>query len=103
MLDIIFDLDKGKCFKIWLERVGFFVVALINRQDQLCSEKRERGRQGGSEREREGGRERFDFIPVYILPCNYPACIYPLKVNNRNTRTRCEICSKLTIKTSERR
>ena len=57
MLDIIFDLDKGKCFKIWLERVGFFVVALINRQDQLCSEKRERGREGGSEREREGGRE----------------------------------------------
>ena len=25
------------------------------------------------------------------------------KVNNRNTRPRCEICSKLTIKTSERR
>ena len=25
------------------------------------------------------------------------------KVNNRNTRTRCEICSKLTIKTAERR
>ena len=24
------------------------------------------------------------------------------KVNNRNTTTRCEICSKLTIKTSER-
>ena len=24
------------------------------------------------------------------------------KVNNRNTRTRCEICSKLTIKTPER-
>ena len=28
-----------------------------------------------------------------------PAGIYLLKVNNRNTRTRCEICSKLTIKT----
>ena len=28
---------------------------------------------------------------------------YMFKVNNRNTRTRCEICSKLTIKTSERR
>ena len=28
--------------------------------------------------------------------------IYLLKVNNRNTRTRCEICSKLTIKTPER-
>ena len=31
------------------------------------------------------------------------AGIYLLKNNNRNTRTRCEICSKLTIKTSERR
>ena len=31
---------------------------------------------------------------LYIL-----ACIYLLKVNNRNIRTRCEICSKLTIKT----
>ena len=28
--------------------------------------------------------------------------IYLLKVNNRNTRIRCEICSKLTIKTPER-
>ena len=26
---------------------------------------------------------------------------YMFKVNNRNTRKRCEICSKLTIKTSE--
>ena len=33
----------------------------------------------------------------------YPVDIYLLKVNNRNTRTRCEICSKLTIKTPERR
>ena len=32
-----------------------------------------------------------------------PAGIYLLKVNNRNTRTRCEICSKLTIKIPERR
>ena len=31
------------------------------------------------------------------------AGIYLPKVNNRNTRTRCEICSKLTIKTPERR
>ena len=34
---------------------------------------------------------------------NDPAGIYLLKVNNRDTRTRCEICSKLTIKTPERR
>ena len=28
-----------------------------------------------------------------------PTSIYLLKVNNRNTKTRCEICSKLIIKT----
>ena len=32
-----------------------------------------------------------------------PADNYMFKVNNRNIKTRCEICSKLTIKTSERR
>ena len=32
----------------------------------------------------------------------FPAGIYLLKVNDRNTRTRCEICSKLTIKIPER-
>ena len=32
-----------------------------------------------------------------------PAGIYLLKVNNRDTRTRCKICSKLTIKTPEQR
>ena len=32
-----------------------------------------------------------------------PAGIYPLNVNNRSTRTKCEICSKLTIKTPEGR
>ena len=31
-----------------------------------------------------------------------PAGNYMFKVNNRNTRTRCEICSKLTIKIPER-
>ena len=34
---------------------------------------------------------------------NIPAGNYMFKVSNRNTRTRCEICSKLTIKTPERR
>ena len=32
-----------------------------------------------------------------------PASIYLFKVNNRNTRERCEFCSKSTIKTLERR
>ena len=33
----------------------------------------------------------------------HPSRIYQLKVNNRNTRTRCEMCSKLTTKTPQRR
>ena len=33
----------------------------------------------------------------------YPIDIYLLKVNNINTRIRCEICSKSTIKTLEQR
>ena len=38
---------------------------------------------------------------VYWTTYYYPAGTYLLKVNNRNTRVRCEICSKLTIKTPE--
>ena len=34
---------------------------------------------------------------------SYPVGIYLFKVNNRNTRTRCEICLKLAIKTPEGR
>ena len=42
------------------------------------------------------------FVVILFLVLNkYPAANYILKVNNRNTRTRCEICSKLTIKTPE--
>ena len=33
----------------------------------------------------------------------FPASIYLFRVNNRNNRRRCKICSKLTIKTLERR
>ena len=41
------------------------------------------------------------FLNVLLLTKN-PANIYLLKVNNRNNRKRCEICSELTIKTPER-
>ena len=34
---------------------------------------------------------------------NYPAGINLFKVNKKNSRTMCEICSKLTIKTPKRR
>ena len=46
----------------------------------------------------------FDhFSTLHMKGLVYQAGIYLLKVNNRNTRTKCEICSKLTIKTPERR
>ena len=44
--------------------------------------------------------------PIWVIfpSCrNYPAGIYLFKVDNRNTRTMYEVCSKLTIKTPERR
>ena len=37
------------------------------------------------------------------LSTDFPANIYLFKFNKRNTRKRCEICSKLTIKTPEQR
>ena len=57
--------------------------------------------------------KRFIYFSLKIIDCfmnsyrtavkrNWPAGNYMFKVNKRNTRTRCEICSKLTIKTLER-
>ena len=37
-----------------------------------------------------------------LLIICYPVNTFLFKVNNRNTRKRCEICSKLTINTPER-
>ena len=46
----------------------------------------------------------FQFKSFYFINVRLkPAENYMFKVNNRNTRTWCEICSKLTIKTTERR
>ena len=39
---------------------------------------------------------------IYFMRSHIPA-VFLLKANNRNTRTRCEICSKLAINTPERR
>ena len=38
-----------------------------------------------------------------MLLYNFPAGDCMFKINNRNTRTRCETCSNLTIKTPEQR
>ena len=40
---------------------------------------------------------------MILLVRSFSVGIYLLKVNNRNTRTRCEICSKLTTKMPGRR
>ena len=40
---------------------------------------------------------------IIHFKCDNCECNYRLKVNNRNTKTRCEICSKFKIKTPERR
>ena len=44
--------------------------------------------------------KRFE---LYNSVIDKPAGIYLVKVNNRNTRTRCEICLKLTINIPQRR
>ena len=41
----------------------------------------------------------FSVFYTISYPIHHPAGIYLFKVNNRNTRARCEICLKLTIKT----
>ena len=46
--------------------------------------------------------ESLEFISSYLKKKNSSAGIYLLKINDRNTRTICEICSKLTKKTPER-
>ena len=45
---------------------------------------------------------RISFFKMTIDDCS-PVGNYLFKVNNKNTRTKCEICSKLTMKTPERR
>ena len=43
------------------------------------------------------------FLEKFLNDYCHPAGNFMFKVNNGNTITRCEICSKLTIKTPERR
>ena len=46
-------------------------------------------------------RVPYWYFATLIKLITYPAGIYLLKVNNKNTRKRCDVCSKLTIKTLE--
>ena len=45
----------------------------------------------------------FNTTLKVIKTWDYPNGNYMFKVNNRNTKTKCEICSKLAIKTPKRR
>ena len=54
------------------------------------------------------GYQKFDLVALCIvwqksMILVISGCNNMFKVNNRNTRTRCEICSELTIKTPKRR
>ena len=48
------------------------------------------------------GNTWVHFFCYLLVLDKYPVGNYMFKFNNRNTRTRCEICSELTIKTPER-
>ena len=48
-------------------------------------------------------RMNYDELGLLNFITVHPVGIYLLKVNNRNSRARCEICSKLAIRTPERR
>ena len=48
-------------------------------------------------------KDIFLFSSILNITVEYSANINLFKVNNKNTRKRCEICLKLTIKTLERR
>ena len=45
----------------------------------------------------------FTLQNLHYIDCAYPTRNYMFKVNNRNTRIRCKISSKSTIKTPEQR
>ena len=47
------------------------------------------------------GQNNSDPGTRFTFSRNYLANIYLFKVNNRNTRKKCNICSKVTIKTPE--
>ena len=44
-----------------------------------------------------------ELIKSKLYIWHYPTVIYMFKVNNKNTGTRYEVCSRLTIKTPEQR
>ena len=48
-------------------------------------------------------KRELNSVKMRNVLASIPAVNYMFKINNRSTRTRFEVCSKLTIKTPERR
>ena len=78
-------------------------VAITVKNEKLCQATRISGTQGAFSDKVTPEVDGFTDEPV--VQCDLatentfvPAGIYLLKVNNRNTRRRCKICSKLTRK-----
>ena len=99
--------------RIWIEDLGIKCDTLRNLVPFVQIKNREKQRWGSGTFLKFGGCERsttpwvfFMFFKLYewykiVQSITNPAGIYLLKVNNGSTRTRCEICSKLTIKIPE--
>ena len=81
-----------KAMKLWQSPENLF---LRERREER-EKQRERGERDGTNKTKR--KEEWSWF-VRGLKYSNPVGIYLLKVNNRNTRTRCEIFSKLTIKT----
>ena len=62
--------------------------------------------QNGGNKKAKHAKKKIDIenmkLKIQLMIC-LSAGIHLLKVNNRNTRTKCDMCSKLTIKTLKRR
>ena len=65
----------------------------------ICKEQKQPSRDVLRKRCSENMQQIYRRTPMPKCDFNNLASIYMFKVNNRNTRNRCEICSKLTIKT----
>ena len=72
------DVDLAKIMEIWQKTMRSTNIQIIEAKDIGNPQK---------------------LIELRIRFRKYPAGNYMFKVKNRNTRTRCEICSKLIIKT----
>ena len=82
--------------------VAQLVLSLAKRGNSRCSGYEDGGREELPEKFRKFSKKVYQIMMMDIMSC-YTAGNWLFKVNNRNTRTRCEIYSKLTIKTPERR